>query len=287
MAGSLAVAIESVHLFAELRRSEEALTLRNQALRRANDRLQELDRLKSVFIATVSHELRTPLNSIIGFSEVLLDGLAGDLEPAAHEYLGYIHHSGKHLLDLINDILDLSRIQSGRMVLKLDQVDVLTVVEEVRATLAPTIAKKNQVFTFEKLEPLSTIIADRLRLKQILLNLLSNACKFTQEGGRITVRALMADPVALRIDVVDDGPGISLEDQGVIFQEFRQARTTQPGEGTGLGLAITRSLVDLHGGRVWVESEPGAGATFTVLFPVTGPESEEKAQEVQSEGSAG
>jgi len=274
MAGSLAIAIENVRLFAQVKHSEEALMLRNQALERANDRLQELDRLKSAFIASVSHELRTPLNSVIGFSEVLLDGLAGDLEPVAKEYLGYIHDSGRHLLNLINDILDLSRIQAGRMTLKLDDVDVMEVVEEVRATLAPMIAKKRQAFSVEPAQPLPAIVADRFRLKQILLNLAGNACKFTQEGGRIAVQVMMVDATTLQLNVADNGPGIPLDEQGMIFEEFKQARTTQPGEGTGLGLAITRRLVELHGGRVWLESTPGAGATFTVLFPVVGPEPE-------------
>lgn len=275
MAGNLAIAIENVRLFAQLKRSEEALMLRNRALESANDRLQELDRLKSAFIASVSHELRTPLNSIIGFSEVILDGLAGDLDPLANEYLGYIHDSGKHLLDLINDILDLSRIQAGHMTLTPDKVDVIDVVEEVGATLAPMMAKKQQTFSVELMEPLLPIVADRFRLKQILLNLAGNASKFTQEGGHIAVRALMATPDTLRLDVVDNGPGIPLEDQVVIFEEFRQSRATRPGEGTGLGLAITRRLVDMHGGRIWVESRPGSGATFTVLLPVAGPESDD------------
>jgi signal transduction histidine kinase len=272
MAGNLAIAIENVRLFTELKLSEEALVLRNKALEQANDRLKELDRLKSAFIASVSHELRTPLNSIIGFSEVILDGLAGDLEPLAQEYLGYIHDSGKHLLDLINDILDLSRIQAGRMTLKLDEVDVLDVVEEVGATLAPMMAKKRQSFSLEQEEVVPAIVADRFRLRQILLNLMGNACKFTHEGGQIKVRAHMATATTLELDVVDNGPGVAIEDQALIFEEFRQARATRPGEGTGLGLAITRRLVDLHGGRIWVESSQGSGATFTVLLPVGGPE---------------
>jgi GAF domain-containing protein len=271
MAGSLAIAVENVRLFSELKRSEEALMLRNRALKSANDRLQELDRLKSSFVASVSHELRTPLNSIIGFSEVLMDGLAGDIEPMAQEYLGYIHDSGKHLLDLINDILDLSRIEAGRMKLVLEEIDVIPVIEEVRATLAPMIAKRKQQFSIDHKDPPLRVIADRLRLKQVLLNLVGNAVKFTQIGGRIVVATHMADPVTLRIDVVDNGPGISLEDQSLIFQEFRQARSTEPGQGTGLGLAITRRLIDLHGGRIWVESQLGAGATFTVLLPIDGP----------------
>ncbi len=287
MAGSLAIAIENVRLIGALKRSEEALLLRNQALERANERLQELDRLKSAFIASVSHELRTPLNSIIGFSEVLIDGLAGELPPLAREYLGYVHTSGKHLSDLINDILDLSKIQAGRMTLELAQVDVMAVVEEVRATLAPLVAKKEQTLSVAQDGPLPTIRADRFRLKQILLNLMGNANKFTQEGGQVTVRALMADPVTLQLDVVDNGPGIPLEDQGLIFEEFKQARAARPpGEGTGLGLAITRRLVELHGGRVWVQSKLGAGSTFSLLLPVAGPDPDESNEDT-SEAAPG
>lgn len=287
MAGNLAAAIQNVRLFNQLKRSEEALVLRNRALEQANDRLQELDRLKSAFITSVSHELRTPLNSIIGFSEVLLDGLAGDLRPLAEEYMGYIHGSGKHLLNLIDDILDLSRIQAGRMALSLDEVDVMAVVEEVRATLAPMVTQKEQVLTVAQEEALPTIVADRFRLKQILLNLVGNACKFTQNAGQISVQASCIDQDTLRLDVVDNGPGIALEDHFVIFEEFRQARETRPGEGTGLGLAITRRLVELHGGRIWVESELGAGATFTVLFPVAGPEPAESGQREEMGGKVG
>jgi GAF domain-containing protein len=271
MAGSLAMAVENVRLFTELKRSEEALVLRNEALELANDRLQELDRLKSAFIASVSHELRTPLNSIIGFSEVVLDGLAGELEPLAREYLGYIHDSGKHLLDLINDILDLSRIQAGRMTLRLEDVDVVAVVEDVRTTLAPMMSKKKHAFGIEKVGALPSIVADRFRLKQILINLIGNAVKFTPEEGQIRVRVSLVESLTVRIDVIDNGPGIAVEDQSMIFEDFRQAGPTRPGEGTGLGLAITRRLVHLHGGRIWVESQPGAGAVFTILLPVGGP----------------
>lgn len=273
MAGSLAIAIENARLFAQLKHSEEALMLRNQALERLNDRLQELDRLKSDFIASVSHELRTPLNAIIGFSEVLIDGLTGELAPLAQEYLGYIHDSGEHLLNLINDILDLSKIQAGRMTLTLDQLDVMEVVDEVQTMLSPLRVKKEQILRVEREGPLPAIVADRLRLKQILFNLVGNAVKFTPRAGQITLHASLVNPDTLQLCVADNGPGISLEDQSLIFEEFKQARAARPpGEGTGLGLAITRRLVELHGGRIWVESELGAGATFTFLLPVAGPE---------------
>jgi signal transduction histidine kinase len=280
MAGSLAITIENVRLLNALKRSEKALTLRNYALERANVRLQELDRIKSVFVASVSHELRTPLNAIIGFSEVLIDGLAGNLPALAQEYLSYVHKSGKHLLDLINDILDLSKIQAGRMTLTLEQVDVLEVLNDVQATMALLVRKKDQTLRIKAADPLPCIVADRSRLKQIFLNLIGNANKFTPRGGQITVCALMPDPDTMQVDVIDNGPGIALENQVLIFEEFRQASKNRAlGEGTGLGLAITRRLVELHGGRIWVESEPGAGATFTVLLPLDGPKSVEAGSE--------
>ncbi len=281
MAGHLARSIENVRLFAELKYSQEGLVLRNRALEQANERLKELDRLKSSFVASVSHELRTPLNSIIGFSEVLIDGLAGEVGTTAEEYLSYIHASGSHLRDLINDILDLSRLQAGRMPLDLDQVDVLNLVQEVYITLSPLIEEKGQHFEIDQTDPLPTITADRFRLKQILLNLLSNANKFTPQGGHISVRASRLDPSTLRLDVIDDGIGIPLEEQGMIFEEFRQVGPNrQLGEGTGLGLAISRRLVELHGGRIWVESKTGeeSGSTFTMLLPIAGPRSDQTEQ---------
>ena len=144
-------------------------------------------------------------------------------------------------------------------------LDVLALVEEVRATLAPMIEKKKHTFSIESEGTLPNIVADRFRLKQILINLASNACKFTQEEGQIGVRARVIEPLTFQLDVIDNGPGIALDDQALIFEEFRQARATRPGEGTGLGLAITRRLVLMHGGRIWVKSELGAGAVFTVL----------------------
>lgn len=274
MTGHLARSIENVRLFAQLKRSREGLVLRNRALEQANERLKELDRLKSTFVASVSHELRTPLNSIIGFSEVLIDGLVGELGSTAQEYLSYIHTSGTHLRDLINDILDLSKLQAGRMTLALEQVDIIDLIKEVHLTLAPLIEKKSQRLEIHQAGPIPQVTADRFRLKQVLINLLSNANKFTPPEGQIVFQASLLDPVTLRLDVIDNGRGVPLEEQSIIFEEFRQARTTsQPGEGTGLGLAISRRLVELHGGRIWVEShtEPGEGSKFTVLLPVAGP----------------
>ncbi len=276
MGNSLAVILENTQLFERLRRSEEALALRNQALEEANARLKELDRLKSQFLASVSHELRTPLNAIIGFSEVLLDGLAGELSEMAQEYLRYIHASGQHLLALINDLLDLSKIQAGRMTLSLQEVDIPALLEEVQATIAPMVEQKAQTLIFEVADPLPPLMADPMRLKQILLNLLSNASKFTPERGRIDlVCSLTDDGRMMRFIVTDNGIGIPPEEQAMIFEEFRQARQARElGQGTGLGLAITRRLVELHGGSIGVESEgiPGRGSRFTVLLPLAGPE---------------
>jgi len=279
MGNSLAVILENTQLFERLRRSEEALALRNQALEEANARLKELDRLKSQFLASVSHELRTPLNAIIGFSEVLLDGLAGELSEMAQEYLRYIHASGQHLLALINDLLDLSKIQAGRMTLSLQEVDIPALLEEVQATIAPMVEQKAQTLVFKVADPLPPLVADPMRLKQILLNLLSNASKFTPERGRIELAcSLTDDGQMMRFTVTDNGIGIPPEEQAMIFEEFRQARQARElGQGTGLGLAITRRLVELHGGSIGVESEgiPGRGSRFTVLLPLAGPEREE------------
>ncbi len=256
-----------------------AMIIRNLRLldevRAANARLQELDRLKSQFMASMSHELRTPLNSIIGFSEVLLDGLVGVFDNGdQREFVANIHTSGKHLLALINDVLDLSKIQAGKMVLDRQAVQPAGVVDEVCGVIAPLVAKKSQTLALEVEPDLPALLADSFRLKQILINLLSNAHKFSPAGSRIMLAA-RSDDGFVRFSVVDAGDGIKPEDQERVFQEFVQvdsgmARTQ---EGTGLGLPITRRLVELHGGRIWIESEgvPGRGAAFYFTIPVVTP----------------
>jgi len=244
-----------------------------EAVEEANVRLQELDRLKSQFLANMSHELRTPLNSIIGFSEVLIDGLVGEMPPGQKECVQDIHSSGEHLLALINDILDLSKIEAGRMRLEPTTFEVAELLTEAQTTISPLIEKKSQVLTIERAEGLPPLTADRFRVKQVLLNLLSNAHKFTPAGGRITLSCRPANSATMLLCVADTGIGIKPEDQEIIFEEFCQAdgSPTREMTGTGLGLAISKRLVEMHGGRMWVESEYGHGATFSFLLPLALP----------------
>ncbi|MEO8506626.1 MAG: ATP-binding protein, partial [Betaproteobacteria bacterium] len=253
--------------------SQSALAIQNARLfREIGDKGRQLEtasKHKSEFLANMSHELRTPLNAIIGFSEVLAERLFGDINDKQAEYLADIMDSGRHLLALINDILDLSKIEAGRM--ELDRVDF-----ELRATLDGTlnlVRERAQRRGIELRctvdEHLPKVRADERKVKQVLLNLLSNALKFTPEGGAIDVAARRHDN-HVQISVTDTGVGIALEDQAAVFEEFRQVgATARKIEGTGLGLAISRRIVELHGGRIGVESEAGQGSTFTFTLPLS------------------
>jgi signal transduction histidine kinase len=217
----------------------------------------------------MSHELRTPLNAIIGFSEVLLERLFGDLNDKQDDYLKDIHSSGRHLLSLINDILDLSKIEAGRMELERSSFDLASAVSNA-LTLIRERAQSHHIVLAQRIDPsLGPVFADERKFKQILVNLLSNAVKFTPDGGRIEVTASRADGCA-EIAVHDTGIGIAPEDQDTVFEEFRQVGRdyTKKQEGTGLGLALTRRFVELHGGRIRLESEPGKGSTFTFTIPL-------------------
>lgn len=279
LANNLAVLIERIRLFEEVEAARAELQERAEALTEANIRLQELDRLKDQFLANMSHELRTPLNSVIGFSEVLLDGLVGDMPPKQQECVRDIHTSGEHLLALINDILDLSKIEAGRMTLTPTTFEVAELLAEVRTTTAPLIERKSQIFTIELSEDLPSLTADRFRIKQVLLNLLSNAQKFTPKKGHITLSCRLADPATMLFSVADTGIGIKQENRDIIFEEFRQAdgSATREITGTGLGLAISKRLVEMHEGRIWVESEYRHGSTFSFLLPLAGPTETEPA----------
>jgi PAS domain S-box-containing protein len=285
LANNLAVLTERARLYEEVEAARAELQQRAQALEEANVRLKELDRLKDQFLANMSHELRTPLNSIIGFSEVLLDGLVGDMPAEQEECVHDIHASGDHLLALINDILDLSKIEAGRMTLAPETFEVAGLISEVRATITPLIEKKSQTCTVEETEYLPALTADRFRIKQVLLNLLSNAHKFTPPEGHISLSCRLADPATMLFSVTDTGIGIKPKDQGIIFEEFRQVDGSAAREmtGTGLGLTISKRLVEMHGGRIWVESEFRKGATFSFLLPLAGP----SAREPGSPGEAG
>jgi signal transduction histidine kinase len=217
----------------------------------------------------MSHELRTPLNAIIGFSEVLGERYFGELTEKQDEYVKDIHGSGKHLLSLINDILDLSKIEAGRMELELSDFDLPAVLDNA-LTLVKERAQRHGIALGKRVDPaLGTVRADERKVKQIMLNLLSNAVKFTPEGGRVSVAA-KPNGTAIEISVSDTGIGIAPEDQQAVFEEFKQVGRdyTRKAEGTGLGLALTRRFVELHGGTIGLTSAPGKGSTFTFTLPL-------------------
>jgi signal transduction histidine kinase len=249
------IAIQNARLFREIQDKSRQLEVANKH--------------KSEFLANMSHELRTPLNAIIGFSEVLLERYFGEVNEKQDDYLKDIHSSGKHLLSLINDILDLSKIEAGRMELEPSNFDVGSALSNA-LTLIRERAQRHGIALGQDVDPhLGEIFADERKFKQILLNLLSNAVKFTPDGGQINVAARKEDSQAI-ITVRDTGIGIASEDQAAVFEEFRQVGRdyTKKQEGTGLGLALTRKFVELHGGRIWVDSEPGHGSTFTFTIPL-------------------
>jgi len=252
--------------------TQSALALQNARLfLEIEDKSRQLEAAsqhKSEFLANMSHELRTPLNAIIGFSEVLSERLFGELNEKQEEYLKDIHASGQHLLSLINDILDLSKIEAGRMELELADFDLPTAIDNALTLVRERAGRRGVALHQVADEGLGQIRADERKIKQVLLNLLSNAIKFTPEGGRIDVRARPVDG-SVEVSVTDTGVGIAPEDQEAIFEEFRQVGTAaKTVEGTGLGLALSRKFIGLHGGRIWVKSEMGMGSTFTFTIPV-------------------
>src|SRR5262249_532851 len=223
---------------------------------------------KSEFLANMSHELRTPLNAIIGFSEVLSERMFGELNEKQEEYLKDIYASGTHLLSLINDILDLSTIEAGRMELELTDFNLPRAIENALMLVRERAGRRSIALHTNIDKQLGQIQADERKVRQVVLNLLSNAIKFTPEGGRIEVGAVSKDGL-IEISVSDTGVGIAPEDQEAVFEEFRQVGTADKKvEGTGLGLTLCRKFVELHGGRIWVKSEVEAGSTFTFTIPV-------------------
>ena len=234
----------------------------------ANRQLEVASQHKSEFLANMSHELRTPLNAIIGFSEVLTDRMFGELNEKQEEYLKDIYASGTHLLSLINDILDLSKIEAGRMELELTDFDLPTALDNALMLVRERAGRRSITLQTSVDERLGQIQADERKIQQVVLNLLSNAIKFTPEGGRIEVGAVPKDGF-VEVSVSDTGVGIAPEDQEAIFEEFRQVGTAEKkAEGTGLGLTLCRKFIELHGGRIWVKSRVGAGSTFTFTIPV-------------------
>ena len=260
-AAQAVIAIENVRLFKEIQEKSRQLEIAN--------------RHKSEFLANMSHELRTPLNAVIGFSEVLEQRMFGELNDKQAEYIDYIHTSGSHLLSLINDILDLSKVEAGRMELDLSTFSVPLAIDNA-LTLVRERATRHGLTLESRLDPaVAEIEADERKIKQILLNLLSNAVKFTPEGGTITVAARSVDRM-IEVSVTDTGIGIAPEDCEAVFEEFRQVGThaEAKAQGTGLGLALAKKFIGLHGGTIWLKSAPGSGSTFSFTLPITQPQAQ-------------
>ncbi|MCZ6753162.1 MAG: ATP-binding protein [Acidobacteria bacterium] len=246
---------------------EERIKERTRELETAKDAAEAASRSKSAFLASMSHELRTPLNSIAGFTELLTRQAGGPLTPKQERFIRNIQMSSEHLLVLINDILDLTKIEGGNTSLNGSNIDLKPAVEEVLTAVRPLMEMKKLLFQSE-IEAGLTVWADRVRLKQIIFNLLSNAQKFTPEGGRVWIAA-KPEEAAVRLTVGDTGIGIRTEDQRAIFQAFQQLGETTSGtkESAGLGLSIAKQLVELHGGRLSVESAIGKGSRFSFTMP--------------------
>jgi len=252
--------------------TQSALAIQNARLfREIEDKSRQLEvasQHKSEFLANMSHELRTPLNAIIGFSEVLTDRMFGELNEKQDEYLNDIYASGTHLLSLINDILDLSKIEAGRMELELTDFDLPTALDNALMLVRERAQRRSLTLDKDVDAGVGQIQGDERKIRQILLNLLSNAIKFTPEGGRIELAAVPKDGL-VEVSVSDTGVGIAPEDQEKVFEEFRQVgRADKKAEGTGLGLTLCRKFIELHGGKVWVKSQVGVGSTFTFTIPV-------------------
>jgi len=258
--------------------TQSALAIQNARLfREIEDKSRQLEvasQHKSEFLANMSHELRTPLNAIIGFSEVLSERMFGEFNEKQEEYSKDIHASGQHLFSLINDILDLSKIEAGRMELELSDFHLPTALDSALTLVRERAGRRGIALNLAVNEGLGQMRADERKVRQVVLNLLSNAIKFTPEGGRIEVSAVPKDGL-VEVSVRDTGVGIAPEDQEAVFEEFRQVGTADKKvEGTGLGLTLCRKFVELHGGKIWVKSQVGMGSTFMFVIPVRHEESD-------------
>ena len=253
---------------------------------RAKEEIERGSKFKDQFLSTMSHELRTPLNAVLGFSDLLTEERYGPLNDRQRRYVNHIHTGGKHLLSLINDILDLSKIEAGRLQLAIETVRVSTSFAEVVDTMRPLADKKCQSLVMNA-SPELNVRADATRFKQVLMNLIGNAIKFTPEGGKIAIGCRPLGEV-VRVEVRDSGPGIPLEEQKRIFEAFHRLRQSEKTvEGTGLGLAITRRLVELHGGHLDLESKPGLGSCFYFTLPRVAAFGTEQIERSGSEPEAG
>jgi signal transduction histidine kinase len=248
------IAIENVRLFDEIQDKSR--------------QLEEASQHKSQFLANMSHELRTPLNAILGYTELMTDGAYGELSGKMLGILKRLEANGKHLLGLINDVLDLSKIEAGQLELELSDYCIQDIAQTVRSTLEPLASDKKLAFKVEMGPKLPPGHGDGRRLTQVLINLVGNAIKFT-DAGEVAIKA-EANNGSFHVAVRDTGPGISPADQAKLFQEFQQADNaiTRKKGGTGLGLAISKRIVEMHGGKIWVESQVGQGSTFAFTLPV-------------------
>ncbi|HEX2929233.1 MAG TPA: ATP-binding protein, partial [Candidatus Binatia bacterium] len=255
------------HMSQELHRLYESQHRASQELQRLNGQLQEASKAKSNFLANMSHELRTPMNAILGFVEMMLDDIYGEVPSHLKEPLTDVQTNGKHLLHLINDVLDLSKIEAGRMELVLAEYSVQDVVETVRASLQSLALEKGLAFETTVGDDIPLALGDGKRIAQCLMNLVGNALKFSKQG-RVAV-SVQQQGANLLYRVTDTGIGIPKEELDNIFVEFQQLDTaiTREFSGTGLGLNITKKFVEMHGGRIWVESELGKGSTFSFSIP--------------------
>ncbi len=274
IASHVAVALDNARNYEDVEKLaqtlEERVAERTQDLQSANDRLQELDKLKSSFVSIVSHELRTPMTSIKGLVENMLDGLTGHLNDRQSFYLGRVKYNIERLTRMINDLLDLSRIEAGRMDLHQSPVNIGSLAKEVVEMLQP-LAEERSLSLKANISPtIGLIQGDRDKLIQILTNLINNALKFTEPAGAVTVEVTQREDGMIQTCVTDTGCGIPLEEQQTIFERFYRGQSSEmKNRGAGLGLAITKSLVELHGGSIFVESTPGKGSHFCVILPIT------------------
>ena len=262
MTDQLGVAIDNINLFEELKE-------KTAQLQTANVELSEANRHKSQFLANVSHELRTPLNAIIGSTDNVLDRIAGELNEKQARYLARVQTNAEHLNLLIEDLLDLSVIESGKMDIKAKNVSLASLVIEVAENLKPVAEKKPVDLEIGSMDANLTAWADGDRIVQVLNNLIGNAVKFTPPQGKVTVAAQRDGNGWVQVSVTDTGPGIPLEEADKIFDEFYQIpQAVRPKiKGMGLGLTIAKKLLEMHGGRIWVQSEPGKGSTFFFILP--------------------
>jgi signal transduction histidine kinase len=253
---------------------EKKVEERTHELALANERLKELDRMKSDFVSHVSHELRTPLTAIKGAMDLVLREVVGPLTEKQIHYLTRVRSNTQHLAGLINDLLDLSKIESGRIEIESSRVSVSGLVHDVVETLRPVAAERVIALEATVREPSILVWADRNKINQVLMNLIGNAIKFTPVQGRVTVSASRKSEESVQVSVSDTGPGVPPADREKIFAKFYQIADVNGAnpKGTGLGLAISKALVELHGGRIWVESEEGGGSTFYFTLPFSAPQ---------------